>query len=141
ITNLFYWCNREHDVAYSLGFTEAAGNFQTNNFGLGGVAGDPVQADSQDGSGTDNANFSTPPDGASGRMQMYIFDYTNPYRDGDFDNEIICHEHGHGISLRLLGNGNGLNGVQGGGMNEGMSDFWALVMPSEPTDDVNGAYP
>jgi hypothetical protein len=28
------------------------------------------QADAQDGSGTDNANFSTPPDGSPGRMQI-----------------------------------------------------------------------
>ena len=30
-------------------------------------------ADAQDGSGTNNANFGTPPDGFSGRMQMFIF--------------------------------------------------------------------
>src|SRR5947207_10298201 len=70
ITNLFYWVNILHDVHYQYGFTEAAGNFQVNNYGKGGAGNDSVQADAQDGSGTNNANFSTPPDGSSGQMQI-----------------------------------------------------------------------
>lgn len=77
-TNLFYFCNYIHDVCYTLGFTESAGNFQTNNFGRGGNGSDAVQADAHDGSGTNNANFSTPGDGSPGRMQMYVF--TGPTR-------------------------------------------------------------
>ena len=73
VTNLFYWNNVIHDLLYGYGFDEASGNFQTNNYGNGGVGGDPVQADAQDGSGTNNANFSTPPDGSDPRMQMYIW--------------------------------------------------------------------
>jgi extracellular elastinolytic metalloproteinase len=73
ITNLFYWNNLIHDVLWHYGFDEPAGNFQVNNFGLGGQGGDPVRADAQDGSGTNNANFSTPPDGSPPRMQMYIW--------------------------------------------------------------------
>src|SRR5262249_46684352 len=57
ITNLFYLNNTLHDVHYKYGFDEAAGNFQVNDYGRGGIGGDPVQADAQDGSGTDNANF------------------------------------------------------------------------------------
>ena len=71
IINLFYWNNITHDILYHYGFDEAAGNFQENNYGNGGLGGDPVQADAQDGSGTDNANFATPPDGFDGRMQMF----------------------------------------------------------------------
>src|SRR5207253_10294109 len=91
VTQLFYWCNFMHDKLYELGFTEAAGNFQVNNFGRGGAGNDPVQADAQDGSGTDNANFSTPSDGSSGRMQMYIFDFPVPNRDACLDAELILH--------------------------------------------------
>jgi len=72
-TNLFYWNNIMHDLAYQYGFTESAGNFQNNNFGRGGLAGDYVRAESQDGSGTDNSNFSALPDGQTARMQMYLF--------------------------------------------------------------------
>lgn len=73
ITNLFYWNNLIHDVFYKYGFTEAAGNFQSNNFGRGGLQRDPVHADAQDGSGTNNANFQTPVDGNLPRMQMFLW--------------------------------------------------------------------
>lgn len=77
-TNLFYMNNIMHDVWYHYGFNEVNGNFQKNNYGKGGTTsflGDFVYADSQDGSGIDNANFSTPVDGTSPRMQMYLWDY------------------------------------------------------------------
>jgi len=73
VQNLFYLNNIVHDTLYGKGFTEAAGNFQTDNFGRGGAAGDPVLAEAQDGSGTDNANFATPADGSSPRMQMFLW--------------------------------------------------------------------
>lgn len=71
--NLFYWNNLIHDVMYQYGFDEVAGNFQANNYGKGGLEGDFVFADAQDGSGLNNANFATPPDGTSGRMQMFLW--------------------------------------------------------------------
>ncbi len=75
ITNLFYWNNIVHDVSYLYGFNEVAGNFQQNNYGNGGLGNDYVRADAQDGSGVNNANFSTPADGGAPRMQMYIWTY------------------------------------------------------------------
>ncbi|MGY3089319.1 extracellular elastinolytic metalloproteinase [Hymenobacter sp. UYAg731] len=76
ITNLFYWNNMLHDVMMSKGFDEVSGNFQYKNIGTQGLGNDFVRAESQDGSGRNNANFSTPVDGSSGRMQMYLFDNT-----------------------------------------------------------------
>lgn len=73
VTTLFYVNNFLHDLFYDRGFDEAAGNAQTDNYGRGGVAGDPILAEGQDYSGTNNANMSTPADGASPRMQMYVF--------------------------------------------------------------------
>lgn len=76
ITNLFYMNNIMHDIMYQYGFNEANGNFQQNNYGRGGTVttnGDAVYADAQDGSGVNNANFSTPVDGQSPRMQMYLW--------------------------------------------------------------------
>ncbi|KAH6588377.1 hypothetical protein BASA50_010765 [Batrachochytrium salamandrivorans] len=40
--NLFYVSNVMHDISYQYGFTESAGNFQTNNFGKGGQGNDAV---------------------------------------------------------------------------------------------------
>ena len=73
VTNLFYMNNIAHDVFYQYGFTEAAGNFQVNNYGRGGVGNDEVRAEAMDGGGTNNANFSSPPDGQRPRMQMYLW--------------------------------------------------------------------
>lgn len=73
ITNLFYMNNMMHDITYRFGFDEPAGNFQVNNYGKGGEGNDAVSANALDGGGTDNANFATPPDGASGRMQMFLW--------------------------------------------------------------------
>ncbi|MGH9349346.1 MAG: M36 family metallopeptidase [Vicinamibacterales bacterium] len=78
VTNLFYWNNVMHDVAYGYGFDEAAGNFQVNNYGSGGLGGDDVRAEAQDGSGTNNANFGTPVDGLRPRMQMFIWTHPRP---------------------------------------------------------------
>ena len=72
-TNLFYWNNIMHDVYYQYGFDEASGNFQDNNYGNGGSDDDFVDAQAQDGGGTNNANFATPPDGGNPRMQMYLW--------------------------------------------------------------------
>lgn len=73
ITDLFYWNNIMHDISYQYGFDEVSGNFQANNLGRGGAGNDYVFADAQDGSSSNNANFSTPTDGNSPRMQMFLF--------------------------------------------------------------------
>ena len=133
VTNLFYWNNIAHDFLYAYGFDEEAGNFQFNNYGNGGEAGDPVNAEAQDGGGTNNANFYTPSDGSSPRMQMYL--WTNPERDGDFDNGIILHEYGHGLSNRLTGGPSTsgcLNNREQAG--EGWSDYLGLIATMSADD-------
>jgi subtilisin-like proprotein convertase family protein len=141
VTHLFYIANWYHDQLFALGFDEAAGNFQAINFSGQGTGNDRVLAEAQDGSGTDNANFSTPPDGQSGRMQMYRFIGPTIDRDGGLDAEIVIHELTHGLSNRLIGNGAGLNWGVGGGMGEGWSDFYALsLLNNSNADDPNGKY-
>ncbi len=146
VVQLFYWNNFVHDKLWEMGFTEAAGNFQTTNFGRGGLGNDAVQADAQDG-GTlndgfhvNNANMFTPPDGFPARMQMYLFDGTDPDRDGDFDAEIIIHEYMHGLSNRRVGGGIGISTLQAAGMGEGWGDFYGLSMLSESNDPINGEW-
>lgn len=138
VANLFWFNNYMHDWMYSLGFTESARNFQTNNYGRGGTGNDAVKAEAQDGSSTNNANFATPPEGGSGRMQQYIFTYTTPSRDSDLDGDIVLHEYGHGVSNRLVGtSASGLNGTQSGAMGEGWGDYWAC---SNYNDGVMGEH-
>jgi Zn-dependent metalloprotease len=131
VTNLFYFNNVMHDFSYNLGFTESARNFQTNNYGRGGLAADSVRAEAQDGSGTNNANFATPPDGQRPRMQQYLFTAATPDRDSSMDGDVVFHEYGHGISNRLIGNGSGLGGTQSGAMGEGWSDYWACTLGND----------
>jgi Zn-dependent metalloprotease len=132
VTNLFYYNNIMHDFSYNLGFTETARNFQVNNFGRGGTGNDSVRAEAQDGSGTNNANFATPPDGSRPRMQQFLFTTPTPDRDSSIDGDVVFHEYGHGISNRLIGNGSGaLSGTQSGAMGEGWSDYWAITINND----------
>lgn len=138
--NLFYQNNVIHDILYHYGFDEASGNFQENNYGNGGLAGDPVQADVQDGIGTNNANFGTPPDGEDPRMQMFVWTLTTPDRDSDFDNGVIIHEYAHGLSTRLTGGpANSSCLSQAEQMGEGWSDFVTLVLTAKPGDTATQA--
>ena len=73
VTQLFYVNNWLHDAYYDAGFNEAAGNAQHDNYGRGGLGGDSIKAEAQDFGGVNNANMSTPADGARPRMQMFIF--------------------------------------------------------------------
>ncbi|KAI8830203.1 Fungalysin metallopeptidase-domain-containing protein [Chytriomyces cf. hyalinus JEL632] len=145
VTNMFVAANTIHDFFYNYGFTENAANFQFDNLGKGGLEGDGVIATCQDDYNTDsssrnNANFLTPADGTSGRMRMYVFDVTNPTRDGAYDNGVVYHEMGHGLSNRLTGGGsnpNCLSSSQSGGMGEGWSDLWAVVLTAPATATRN----
>ena len=135
-TNLFYQHNRIHDEYYGYGFTEAAGNFQNDDFGRGGAGNDAVQGDVQAGIQAstpqlDNANFSTPPDGLPGITNMFLWEpipgsFLAPCVDGDNDVSVIQHEYTHGMSTRMVGGGEALAGEQAGAMGEGWSDFYAL---------------
>ncbi|KAF9057048.1 Fungalysin metallopeptidase-domain-containing protein [Panaeolus papilionaceus] len=144
-TNAFYIVNSLHDITYKYGFTEAAFNFQTNNFGKGGSGNDAVTISVQDSSGTNNANFATPADGQPGKMRMYLWTLTSPQRDGALENDIVVHENTHGISNRLTGGGTGrcLQTTEAGGMGEGWSDAmadWTEKTSSAVPDYVMGQY-
>src|SRR6185436_6875494 len=109
-------------------------------FGRGGLGNDAMQADAQDGSGLNNANFTPTPDGEPGRIQMFLWDSPEPHLDGSFDAEIVLHEYVHGLSTRLVGGGVGISALQSAGMGEGWSDFYALTLLSEEGDDMNGNF-
>ena len=131
---------RWHDETYLLGFNESSRNFQTDNFGRGGISNDSLSVEIQDGTGSNSANFSTPADGIRPRAQFFVWTSSTPARDGALDAQIVLHEFTHGLSNRLIGNATGLTGNMARGMGEGWSDFFALALLSEPTDDTFGTY-
>jgi extracellular elastinolytic metalloproteinase len=156
-TQVYFYVNNFHDwlkINPNIGFTEAAGNFQASNGAAGGLGGDAVQAQADDGADTAtsaggttspgggfpdgdhvvNANMSTQQDGAPPRMQMYLFpssflNSTAPDANGGDDASVIYHEYTHGLSNRLVTDPNGLpglNGFQSGAMGEAWSDWYAM---------------
>jgi hypothetical protein len=144
VTNLFYLVNTAHDYYYSLGFNEAAGSFQTDNFGRGGAGNDPVIAQAQYGGFTNNAAFAPSPDGVIGRIRMGLFtrgtSTTTDDLDSAYDGQVVIHEYGHGVSNRLVGarvSTSCLTRIQSGALGEGWSDYFAISFYNNP---VNGAY-
>ena len=140
ITNAFYAANRWHDETYRLGFTEAARNFQIDNFGRGGQGNDSLSVEVQDSMGFNGVNFSGGADGNRGRLQLTIWNFATPDRDSALDSHVIMHELTHGLSTRLHGNATGLNNNMARSMGEGWSDFYAFAMLSEPTDNPLGTH-
>ena len=143
LVGMFFHVNWLHDRWYEAGFDEASGNAQKNNFGRGGLGDDPILAEGNDFSGTDNANMATPADGSSPIMQMFEFEGPSPKptRTSNHEALITFHEMGHYITNRLVGNGNGLTNTQGRAMGEGWGDFFAAAMTSQEGDDFeNGVF-
>lgn len=164
INNLFYWNNRWHDYMYTLGFTEAAGNFQFDNFSRGGCGSDAVRADAQDRAkpltgaiARNNANFGTPAEPIPTdcadpmvrgtfrpRMQQYVSRFGTEaaptwLADTSLDADVIIHEYSHGTSHRLVGGPfqGCLDLLQSGAMGEGWGDWYAASSFSNP---VMGEY-
>jgi fungalysin metallopeptidase (M36)/proprotein convertase P-domain-containing protein/fungalysin/thermolysin propeptide len=140
VTSAFFLVNDFHDRTYALGFTEASGNFQTSNFGRGGLGNDEVQIDVQDGGGSNNAVFTSAPEGSRPRITLFRFTLSGgPSEDSAFDPSVIYHENTHGLVNRVVGAGTPgcLAGVQSGGMGEGWGDFMAASFLNDP---VIGAY-
>jgi extracellular elastinolytic metalloproteinase len=142
---LFYFINTFHDhlAAAPIGFTRAAGNFEGKDPVLGenldgANTGTGPNAGLPNGSHVDNANFGTPPDGQSGRMQMFLWHQphtTFPGQDpfiaamGSDEADIVYHENTHGLSNRLVVDAQGnstLGNLQAGSMGEAWSDWYAL---------------
>lgn len=150
VTQMFYYTNKYHDYLYGLGFNEDSRNFQADNFEHGGADGDPILAEADDNYLTDycNANFFTPADGSSPRMQMFIGKpvvvppAAPPACDNNFvqramNGDTIFHEISHGLSNRLVSGGSLGAGSQTNAMGEGWGDF---VATSYWNDPVYGDY-
>lgn len=152
VTNLFYWMNRAHDLHYQYGFDEASGNFQANNFGRGGVGGDPIFAYAHFGSQAsgggqfENSFFSVQggtDDGLPAEVSMFVSGGAGPYgdlfTDGSYDAEVMIHEYTHGVSERLARQA--YTAFQGASMGEAWSDFYSLEYTLPNGAPPNGVYP
>ena len=139
-TALFFALNFAHDFFYDLGFDEAAGNFQVDNFGRGGLGGDPIKGVAR-AAGRNNATFLPRSEGTSPVISMFLWDGSNCWSedvdgdgtfdiDGDFDTDIVLHEFHHGVSHRL---NTAFNGAEADAIGEGGSDFFAYSINGDTT--------
>ncbi|KAL5035244.1 hypothetical protein BDEG_23209 [Batrachochytrium dendrobatidis JEL423] len=132
--NMFYFANLMHDITYQYGFNEAAGNFQNDNFGKGGRGEDAVTIEVLDVASANNAIFFAPVDGIPGKMRMFRYTSSKPHRNPGLDNQVVLHEYGHGISIRLTGGSstdNCLSRAESNGMGEGWSDIFAMIITAK----------
>lgn len=97
VVNMFYFNNFMHNWWYDHGFDEVSGNAQVDNYGRGGEEGDPIHAQAQDYSGLNNANMATPADGASPRMQQYLWTSKDAVNGVDQGVNIVSHPGSLGI--------------------------------------------
>ncbi|MFN0151091.1 MAG: M36 family metallopeptidase [bacterium] len=137
VTNAFYWCNILHDVLYEHGFDEAAGNFQENNYGRGGVAGDAVLVEVQEGAFTNGVTVSTPIDGVAPRLQLALFTLTTPRRDSALESYVVAYAYTRAVTSRLVGgplDSSCLSAQEALGMSVGWSDWVALVVTAHVSD-------
>jgi hypothetical protein len=146
--SLFYWANRAHDWFYGIGFNEAAGNFQQNNFDRGGVDGDPMVAYSlysaaaPGRANVNNAFFTTAlesSDGAQSQIAFLLETAGGRYFDNAQDAPTVVHEYAHGVTTRLVRSLNA--SFHGASMGEGWSDFFAIEMLTPDGAPVDGVYP
>jgi len=143
IVQAFYAVNWLHDYFYDLGYDEASGNSQQDNYGRGGLAGDPVVV---------NAAFPgiftfAPADGESPQMLVGPNAFSGTLRDPTgFDFSSISHEWTHTMYGRLAVAG---PSAQNQALNEGTADFVGLLLSARAADrnaapdsrPFSGAYP
>jgi extracellular elastinolytic metalloproteinase len=144
--NAWWVANEYHDYLRPLGFDEVHGNFQQDNFGLGGVGGDPMDMVVIGLGGRNGAFYGH--GGGDGEMPSISFLWGDcelcgdhdgyPETGGDrhsgFGGDVVVHEYGHGVSIRLTG-GPSTNcqiGLQAFSMGEGWSDYFAETFYDDP---------
>lgn len=139
IVNGFYVLNYLHDVFYDAGFDEAAGNAQQDNYGRGGIDGDPLILMAGFPLGIFIAALG---DGESPEVYQGINPFSLSNRDATLDVAVLGHEWGHYLVRRLVGGSTGfLTNKQGNSLNEGWSDFVGLFLQVDAGDALPGGQP
>ncbi len=140
LTNVFWAVNDAHDRFRRLGFDEASGACQTDNFGRGGVRADDrvwalVQYASVDGTRPYNGvGMGVGADGTFTYLVTGVFeDASGQLKDGALETDLLYHELAHQVSTRLVGNDAAcMTGAQPQALSEGWSDFFAASFTEDP---------
>jgi hypothetical protein len=130
IVQAFYATNWLHDLFYDLGYDEQAGNMQVDNYGRGGIGGDPLLA-----SAAYAATFTlvSEDDGnTNGALFLGANVYSQSNRDvSALDFGVLAHEWSHTMFGRLTRMS---YAGQQGALNEGIADFVGLLLSVRAED-------
>ncbi len=134
LLNAFYYCNYLHDFFALLGFGEAEGNFQKENFT--GAPGDRdalvVRVFDRPVAGT--ARMRSRRDGRPGELHLGPRDDRHAALDAD----LVCHEVAHGVTNRLTGGRlafEPLHHPESRALDEGYCDYFALTLRGYQTGE------
>lgn len=136
IVQAFYMVNWLHDYFYDLGFNELASNMQVDNYGRGGVGGDPMHI--MAGAWTTFA-YASPEDGGLAGLSLGFNSTSRSRRDVTaLDFGVLSHEWAHTMFGRLTSMW--YTGQQGS-LNEGTADFVGMLLTVRAQDrPFGGAY-
>ncbi len=129
LLNAFYFCNYLHDFFSLLGFGEAEGNFQQENFTGAPGDRDPLEIRIYDRPVAGTARMRGRRDGRPGELQIGPRDD----RHGALDADLVFHEYVHGVTTRLAGGRlsfEPLRHPESRALGEGYSDYFALTIQS-----------
>lgn len=137
--NAFFTCSWLHDFFYTLGFDEARGNFQSDNFVRPDKAGDEMRIVISRGFGPWAAGLVPARDG----IQPHMFLYPDPESENHtaLDAHVVIHEYTHAVSDRLIA-GPDVSAVYGAShesqaVNEGFSDYFAMSLVNRLCEERN----
>jgi len=136
IVQAFYAANWLHDLFHDLGFDEASGNAQHDNFGRGGLGGDRLVVHA-----AASSTFAmVTDDGEAPMLALGVNDRSLANADvSAFAFDVLAHEWTHVMFVRL--NGYSFE-TQAGAINEGTADFIGtlLTMREQDGPEFDGAY-
>lgn len=137
VVQAFYQGNRLHDFFYDVGFDEAWGNAQEDNFGRGGVGGDSMRIRV----GSPATFIFSALEGDRPGLSVGVNPTSTSNRDSTLDLSVFAHEWGHHVVQRLVGGGRALlESSQAQSLNEGWADFTG-VLTLLRAEDFAGAAP
>jgi len=144
----FATVNLAHDWFWHAGFKEPDGAVQEDNFGRGGVGGDPVFVELMHNESTPKYIVGCACNATDGESPALLFwnwfnELLTPDRHSALDTGIIIHEYGHIVTTRLVGspvNPDGSDNLQGRALSEGFSDAFALLWEADEEDDPAHAH-
>jgi extracellular elastinolytic metalloproteinase len=125
--NAFFVCNFTHDFFSCIGFGEEDGNFQQQNFGGKGKAGDRLVV-SIFTAAQGNANMRAQNDGGPAELALGVWQNGRPVA---LDAGVVIHEYAHGVSQRLVSGRlkkTALTQPQPLALGEAWSDYFAVTI-------------